>query len=449
MGVSADATASYLDQFRELRPSLPGGGAPWLAALRDDAIGRFAAAGFPTPALEAWKYTNLTRLARTSFAAAPELSGIEGELLAPFLLADGAAHRLVFLNGRYAPELSAVGRLPDGCTLTTLASAAAGDAEAIEGRLGPGEGDGDGLVALNTALMRDGLVLRLAPGAVVDKPIHAIHYTAAAIDGADAAPAAVHARSLVVAGAGARATVVECHAGDGGNAYWTNSVTEIELADGAAIDHVKLQAEGDAAFHTGLVRVSLGRDTAYSGLVLSTGARLARNETRVAIVGEGAECSLFGGALVRGRQHADNTTEIDHRAGHAVSRQLFKNVVDDRARSVFQGRVLVRPDAQLTDASQSNRNLLLSREAVADSKPELRIFANDVKCSHGATVGDLDRDALFYLRSRGIDAAGARALLIAAFAAELVAAVAADDVRAYLQGAVDGWLADAALGEAA
>jgi Fe-S cluster assembly protein SufD len=245
----------------------------------------------------------------------------------------------------------------------------------------------------------------------------------------------------VVAADGARASVFETYLGVADRAYWTNAVAEIVVGRDAEIAHVKLQREGEEGYHTGFSRVTVGRGGSYSGFVLSLGARLARTEIRVALDGEHASCRIDGAALLRGRQHGDVTTEIEHRAANGRSRQTFKNVLDDRSRSVFQGRVVVRRAAQKTDAVQSNRNLLLSPGAEADSKPELRIFADDVKCGHGATVGELDKDALFYLRSRGIGAEEARGLLIAGFVGELIDGVGEPAIADRLRRALDFWLA--------
>ncbi len=429
--------APYLAQFAAVRPDLPGA-APWLGALRDHAIERFAETGLPTPRMEDWRFTDLRRLARTSFAVpssgpAPELDWIE-----PWYL-DGPCHRLVFANGRFAPRYSDIGELPPGVRLQPLAEVVSDDPGLLASDLGECADRHDGaLIDLNTAMMQDGLVLRLDRGAVLDAPVQLIHVAVAPDE-----PIAVHPRVLIVVADGARANVFETYLGVRNQISWTNAVTEIAVGPDAAVAHIKLQQESAAAFHTGFNRVTVARGASYAGFVMSLGARLARTETRVALDGEHASCRIEGGVLLRGRQHGDVTTEIDHRMPNGRSRQSFNNVLDGRSRSVFQGRVVVRQDAQKTDAGQSNRNLLLSPGAVADSKPELRIFADDVKCSHGATVGELDKDALFYLRSRGIDAKEARGLLIEGFVGELIDGVEQQAVAAQLRRSLDGWLAAA------
>jgi Fe-S cluster assembly protein SufD len=298
--------------------------------------------------------------------------------------------------------------------------------------------EGAPLVALNTAFMRDGLVLRVADGTVLDRPVQVVHI----VDSGDTA-LALHPRTLIVAGDNSQATVIETFAGADGAGYWTNAVTEVRVGQNASVRHLKRQSESVAAYHTALTQVRLGRDARYSSVALTVGGVLSRNEVKVAFEGEGAECKLAGGALLRGRQHADSTTEADHRVPHTNSDQVFRNVLDENAHSVFQGGVIVRQEAQKTDSSQSNRNLLLSAGAQADTKPELRIFADDVKCAHGATVGDLDKASMFYLESRGIPPKQAKALLIEAFIGEILDDVAEGVVRDHIESAIADWMVEA------
>lgn len=440
MNASTDHTAPYLAQF----DNAPAGPGAWPDGARQDAIHRFAEAGFPTTRIEDWHYTNIDRLARTAFqpASSAEISAADIE---PALLDGVDAYRLVFVNGRFAPGLSRTEGLPAGATLTNLA-AAGGETGWLGETLGKiAPLNGQSLVALNAALSADGPVLRIARGIALDKPVQIVHFVATG-----GQPVAVHPRCVIALCESARATVVESFAGAGSAAYWTNAVTEIDLAANARVDYLKLQDEHASAYHVGMTRVRLARDAAFDGFVLSTGAILARNEIRVAIEGEGSECFVNGGSLVRGRQHSDITTEIDHRVPHGHSEQTIKSVVDGQARSVFQGRVIVEEQAQKTDAHQSNRNLLLSPRAQADAKPELKIFADDVKCSHGATVGDLDRNALFYLLSRGIDPVSARRLLIEAFVGDLLDRIGNESIRAELSRRLGLWLAaDSEEGEMA
>ena len=430
-----ELTDAYAAQFERDRAGLGG-----LGPLRDAAIARFRDTGVPGPRDESWRFTNLGRAMRNPFGGEMSPASDGAMSIAPWRLTDEPHYRVVFVDGHPVPALSDRDGLPQGVALETLAEAIDRDAGAIESMLEAlDESECGGLAALNAAMMRAGVVLTVDDAVELDRPIHVLHVASAASAGV-----ALHARTLVRVGANARATIIETFAGADDAEYWCNPVTGIIAGPGAAIGHVRLQREGDHGVHTGAVRLRLERDATYDAVTLSTGGRLARTEITGVLVGEGANCRIAGGVLVRGRQHGDITTDIAHRVPHCESRQIIRNVVDDRARSVFQGRILVAPDAQKTAADQSSRNLLLSDRAHADAKPELRIFADDVKCSHGATVGDLDRDSLFYLQSRGLNPDAARSLLIRAFVAELIEA--APVARAHLEAVIDGWL-DGAGGE--
>lgn len=427
------AVERYRDRYAETRTDLPGASNGWVAALRDTAIARFADTGVPTRRVESWKYTDLRPLLREDFAPASGSTAVGPDAIAPYLIE--GAHVAVFVDGAFAPGLSRLDALPDGVTLVSLADSLNAGDEAACNELGQvAANDEPGFAALNAALMRDGAVIRVADGATIEAPVQLVFVTTEGFSGE------AHLRNLVVLGADSRATLVRTHIALGASTGFCEVVTEAIIGQGATLRHATLQAESTAAFHIALTAVRVGRDAAFDSFALSAGARLARNEIRVRLDGEGGDCALNGIALVRGRQHADNTTDVDHAKPHCRSSQLYKNVLDDRGRSVFQGRIHVAPDAQKTDAHQMNRNLLLSRDAQADSKPELVIHADDVKCSHGATVGDLDRDALFYLESRGIEEMAARNLLVRGFAAEMLDGIADEAVRAHIEAALTGWL---------
>ena len=430
-----DYTAPVVESFEQVRETLPG---TWLSEVRAGAIRSFEAQGFPTPRTEAWKYTNLNRLVRAGFDPASSVTAAQPDAWAELFIDD--AIRLVVLNGRFDAEASDIGDLPTGASVAPLSSAVDDVAPDLEDKLAKiAPSECAPLVALNTAFMRDGLVLKLDKDVQLERPLQVLHF----VDAGDTT-LAVHPRTLILAGDNAGATVVETFAGTCGAAYWTNAVSEIKIGRNASIIHVKRQADSLEAYHTALTQVRLDRDARYRSVALATGAALSRNETRVAFEGEGAEASLAGGALLRGRQHADNTTEADHTVPHTNSNQVFRNVLDESAHSVFQGGVIVRQDAQKTDSSQSNRNLLLSQGAQADTKPELQIFADDVKCAHGATVGDLDKDALFYLQSRGIPTDEATALLIEAFIAEIFDDLPDGAVGDHIADAVAAWMEEKA-----
>ena len=424
--------------FAAASGELPGHGNAEVARLREAAMARFASTGLPNRRDEGWRYTDLRRLDRLDLTG---LTGrIDGETVAalPDALASLDAHRMVFVDGRYEAALSAHEALPPGARLDVLSVHLGNGCEDAASILGTGlaewNGAGqEGLAALNTAMTRDGMLFELPAGAKLEKPILVVHLLTGKAG-------AVHPRSVLRIGPGAEADVVESFIGLPGSGGWTNSVLDGAIAEGGRVRHVALVRHGEDAVHTGRVTMEAARDANYTAQVLTLGGRVVRNEFLVRLSGPGAECGLSGGALADRRRHVDHTTEIVHAAPHTESEQVFRNVADDNARTVFQGRVVVERDAQKTDARQSGRSLLLSPGAEAQNKPELRIFADDVKCSHGATVGDLDKDALFYLRARGIDEAEARALLTRAFVADLLTLLPVEAARTAVEDAVDGWL---------
>jgi len=428
-------TLSFVDQYGASRDDLPGGALPWLCALRETAIAGFAASGLPTPHAESWKYTSLRPMKKLDFSHSAD-GAISIDSL-PTLLPHGqGGHRLVFVNGAFRADLSLLDNLPKGVQAGSLADLLARDPAALEDTLGCIAGnDVQPMLALNTALMRDGLVLRIETGVTVPMPIEVI-YIGAAPD----TPRAFHPRNLIVLEPRARATVIEHHAGLGAGPYLANSVGEVQVGEGAALHHYKVQAEDADAFHIATAHVRLARDAFFDGFILSTGARLARHEVAVRMTGPGAECHLNGAYMLRGEQHCDITTAIEHEAPHTSSREVFRGVIDDKARAVFQGRIVVHPHAQKSDGHQLSKALLLSDQAEIDAKPELEIYADDVKCSHGATAGDLDHGALFYLRSRGIPEATARHMLIEAFLTDSIRRIAAEGLCPALIASVGAWL---------
>ena len=364
-------------------------GAPdWLRTLRREAFERFEELGFPAPGDEAWRYTGLQPVVGTAWAPASR-----------------------------PPEISSA---DPGVRVRRLSDVPAREVEAFLGRIAGLEGNA--FAALNTSVLDDAVVLQIAPGAVVPQPIEIV-WNAGHADAASAPtptsrrPEATHPRLLILAGERSEASVVETYAGDG--RYLRNAVTEIEVGDGAVLDHYKIQRESRAAFHVHTLAARQGRASRFTSHNVALGGALARTQLDAILDAEGAECTLNGLFLGSGNQHIDNHTTIDHAKPHCTSRELYKGIMDDKSRGVFYGKIIVRPDAQKTDAIQTNKNLLLSREALVNSTPALEIFADDVKCKHGATTGQLDPAALFYVRSRGIGEADARALLTRAFAADV------------------------------
>lgn len=422
-------TAAYLNAFRGRSAAAEPG---WLAARREAALARFATLGFPSRREEAWRFTDLRPLQRVPFPPAAAMGSAARAELAPWRFA-GASHRIVLVDGRFDPELSEIGAVPKGAWLGSTARALAERPELVEAAHGESDETGrQPFASLNAALFADGFVLSLDPGVALERPVEVIHL------GRATAPCSFHLRSLVSLGAGSRAQLIETFSGEG--EYWTNAVLAIRAADGASLRHVRVEDEGRASVHFALTRAALDRGAQYDAFTLTLGGRLARQDILVRFDGPEATCRLDGAFLLRGDQEATTATFVDHAAPGCTTRELFKGVVDDRAHGVFLGRVAVRPDAQRSDAQQTNRNLLLSRRAAVDTKPELEILADDVKCSHGATVGDLDEAALFYLRARGIPEAEARRILIEAFAMEALDRVEGP-LRDHLAAHLQRWLA--------
>jgi len=439
------ATSTYQTAFERLHASSAGSGPAWLSALRKGAIESFVRTGFPTTREERWRTTNVAPIAGKEFAlagAAPE-DLAHGEAARAVLGFDRGI-RLVFVNGRLSKRLSSADRLPAGLVVGSLAEALASRPELVEPYLARGARAQDHpFVAFNTAFFEDGAFVHLPPGEVVQEPILLVFLTMAdapTMAGGGACPAMSHPRVLVVAGRGSQATIVESYAGPEGRGSLTNAVVEIALDEDANVDHYKLQQESASAFHVAVSKVRLGRGAALTSHTVSLGGALVRNEVDVLLAEEGCDCTLNGLFLGTGTQHVDMHTTIDHSRPRGSSREVFKGILDGRAHGVFDGRIIVRPDARKTDSRQTNRNLLLSEDALVDTKPQLEILNDDVKCSHAATIGRLDEDSLFYLRSRGIDRQAARVLLVKAFASDVLSSVRLEPLRRGLEATIGRWL---------
>lgn len=404
----------------------PGG----LAEARREAFAWVVEHGFPTRKDEDWKYTRLEPIREVPFAPAP--AGIDQRSLSTTidgLAADFGGPRLVFVNGHFAPECSRLATLPAGATLTTLAASRATGGEPVRPLpLRSSPPFGHAFSALNFALAQDGAVVHLAPGTVVDEPIEFVFFSATG-----GPPLVSSPRSVVVAGRDSSVTIVETHAGVEGDRYWSNSVTEFVVDEGASVEHYKIQDEAETAFHLALLDVRQGRDSRFRSHAVMLGSSIARHEVRVTLEGDGSEVCLDGLYLPRGGQHHDNPILIDHAEPGCTSHQLYKGIVDEGGHGVFNGHIVVRPGAFGTQASQTNKNLLLSDRAEVDTRPRLEIGADDVQCTHGAAVGRLDDDALFYLRSRGIAEEAARGVLTYAFAREMVTRCASAPIRARIE----------------
>lgn len=424
--MSTDIRQHYLDDYARIAAILPGAAVPWLRQYRAQALDAFAQRGFPSRRDEEWKYTSVAALEKQAFRALPEeCSDALAVTLARHHAPQGEAHVLVFHDGRFAPELSSIGVLPAGATLGSLADALNATPDALQPFLEE-DVERNAFGALNAAFLSDGAYLHLKRGVALDAPVHLLFL-------ATGAGAAQHLRNVIVAEEGAQATVIEHYVGGEHMQYFTNVVTRIVVARNAAIDHHKLQQEAVGAFHIAGIRASQQRDSRLESHSISLGAALARNDISTAFDAPGCEATLNGLYLVGGSQHVDHHTRVDHLQPNGTSREHYRGVLGGQSHAVFNGKVVVHPGAQKTNAYQANHNLLLSRDAEIDTKPELEIYADDVKCNHGATVGQLDEAQLFYLRSRGIDDAVARNLLVHAFAHDVIERIRVASLRTRLE----------------
>jgi Fe-S cluster assembly protein SufD len=393
---------------------------PWIAGLRRTAMARFSELGFPTTRNEEWRHTSVAPITRIPFSPArKQANGFTAADLSRYSFGSEECAQLVFVNGYFSDDLSSLSSLPRGVRVKSLAAAMETDRSLVEPHLARHAGfEKDAFTALNTAFMTDGAFIYIPPAMVLDRVLHMVF-----ISTAQKEPAVSHPRNLVVVGNGSQASIVESYFSLGPGVYFNNAVTEVVAGNSSAIDFYKIERENEEAFHVDTLQVVQERDSSFSSHSVSLGGSIVRNNLNVVLNGEGADCTLNGLYVIKGRQHVDNHTIIDHAKAHCNSRELYKGILDDRSTAVFNGGILVRKDAQKTNAKQTNKNLLLSRDALVNTKPELKIFADDVKCTHGATIGQLDEDAMFYLRSRGIDQASARVLLTYAFANDLLASM--------------------------
>ena len=437
MSPSINPVDSFGADFEAVGPALAGGDLKWLTSLRQSGIEQFQGLGLPHPKVEDWKYTRLKPLEDTLFRPVAEADGAAEVGNLPTVLPSKSGHpRIVFVNGCLRADLSDLDGLPDGVSVQSLGEAMVSDSDWVGAHLGRiGRLDGKPLMALNTAMMNSGSVIRVGRGVVVTEPIEVVY-----IAGLTEGPVAYHPRSLIVMEENSQATLVKLHAGLGIGPYFANAVTEIDVGDGAILRHYRVQSENMQATHLASLNVRIGRDATYDSFGLHLGGRLSRTDVFVRLEGEGGHCGLNGAYLMKGREHCDNTTVIEHKVPNTTCREVFKGILDDESRGVFQGKIVVHDGAQGTDGHQLSKALLLSDRAEMDAKPELEIYADDVKCSHGATTGQLDETSLFYLRSRGIPEALARNLLIQSFLAEVMDEIVDETVRDAMMNKVVHWL---------
>ena len=397
-----------------------------LQTLRKQGMARFQALGFPTTKNEDWHFTSVAPIAERTFRPAVAGGLVDKADIDRFNFGESSWHTLVFVNGAFSKDLSSNAPLGSKVRVTSLASAIKAGTAGIDGHMGKiATFEQHAFTALNTAFMNDGAFIEIGADAVVEQPIHLLFFS----DGEGVS----HPRNLIVTARHSRATVIESYVSLGNSAYFTNSVTEISLGEGSHLDHYKLQRESESAFHVGTVQVRQARDSQLHSFSLAVGGSLARTNIYTSLDGDAATCTLNGLYLTDGAQHVDNQTSIEHIAPNCPSHELYKGVLDGRSHGVFNGKVYVHPEAQKTDGKQSNNNLLLSPTARIDTKPQLEIFADDVKCTHGATVGRLDELAMFYLNSRGIGPETARILLTYAFAADVLETIELEPLRLELE----------------
>lgn len=422
-----DLKDGFISTFTHLEPRLRRLGGESIQGLRKSALERFAQLGLPTQKNEEWKYTNLAPMGDVQFEMAGP-NGISAQTIAQ-VCAGFVGIRLVFVNGRFDKHLSSVGELPAGAVVCSLKEALEKRPELVEHQLERHRlAESSAFTALNTAFLEDGALVYVPRNAVLRTPVYLVF-----ISSAPSGAIMSHPRNLILAEAGSESTIVEAYLCSGDDVYLTNAVSEVALEEGSRLEHYSLQHQSERAFHVGLLQVEQQRDSHLISHQISLGGSLARHEVRTSLAAPGSGCTLNGLYMADKRQHLDQLTSIEHQTPCCTSRELYKGVLDGRATGVFSGRIRVHPDAQKTDAAQTNKNLLLSDEAVVDTKPQLEIFADDVKCTHGAAVGQLDESAVFYLRSRGISREDARSLLTYAFASEMVQLIRLQDLRARVQ----------------
>jgi Fe-S cluster assembly protein SufD len=418
-------TRRYLAAFEDWQPAVKKSDPSWLNELRESGIENFSSLGFPTTKDEAWKYTNVGPVVAQPFALANGQSrSVDGAAVLSAASVEAEAVRLVFVNGVYAPELSSAEGLPPGVRLASLAALRKREPDLAHQIGRYANYRRNAFVALNTAFIDDGAVLIVAPGVRLSKPVYLAY-----VSGGGRRPVVSHPRTLIVLGAASEASIVESYAGLNGGSYLCNAVTELVGETDAVAHHYRLQREADAAFHFGTLAANLARGCHLTAHAVTLSGALVRNDVHVSLDGEGAECVLNGLYLGADKQHVDNFTEIEHAKPRATSLELYKGILDDASHGVFNGKIVVHKDAQKSDARQTNRNLLLSSDAVVNTKPQLEIYADDVKCTHGSTIGQLDPDALFYLRSRGLGPDEARTLLSFAFASDIVMRMKIETLR--------------------
>lgn len=422
-----NAVNNYVKEFQRLQTGLT---SDYLADNRLDALKKFQNTGFPTQRMENWKYTDIKAITRKNFIVSERvLEQVDVDFLARARMHDIECHELVFIDGIYSAQLSSIKTLPETVIIQDLANTAQSQRELVSGHITHYADPGlHSFAALNTAFMNHGALIYVPADTVLNLPVNIIY-----LSGFNEKPAAIYPRNLIIMAAGSGATIIENYIGCNNNDYFTNTVTEVSLQAGSRLQHCKIQQESLASYHIGNFHIRQAANSQLESYSISLGGSLVRNDIHSQLQAEGAAIILNGLYLAGGRQHMDNHTRVDHQKPHTRSRENYRGVLNDHARGVFNGKVIVHKDAQKTDAEQSNANLLLSDDAEVDTKPELEIYADDVKCSHGATVGQLDKDMMFYLRTRALDEVTAKNLLTYAFSDEVIRYIDPPALRNYLE----------------
>ncbi len=423
----------YLAAFEAFEKSGAGQDPSWARALRGAAMARFNETGFPTGRRgnEAWKYTDVSPIARTTFelASTPDPTALTSRDLERSSFDEPNWSRLVFVDGHYLPAHSSVSSLPASVFAASLAEAMSIRGDLVEGNLAHHAGYRDNpFTALNTGFIHDGTFLHIPDGTVIKDPIHLDFFSALQGPGTVS-----HPRVLILAGKDSKVTIVESYGGLSEGQYFTNAVTEVVVGAGAVVNYYRVQAQSKEAYHIATTQVVQDRDSTFTSVAVDVGGGLVRNNLHLLMEGEGSSCTLNGLYLVNGSQHTDNQVLIDHADSYTTSRELYKGVLDDQAHAVFHGSITVRRGTQKVDAQQADKNLLLSNQAKVDTKPAFWIYADDVKCSHGAACGSLDEVALFYLRSRGIGEEAARGLLVRGFMREVLRSIKSDPLQSRVE----------------
>lgn len=419
----------YISNFTEFEKRFNGSKSKEIHQIRKEALNRFSQLEFPTQKDEEWKYTNISPLLKHNFVPSSEKVSVGREFVKSKLFDEMGHSLIVFVNGHYTEEHTDLHNLPEGVIAGSLSEAIKNNSPLIEKHFtNYAHHQNNIFTALSTAYTDDGAFIYVPDGKIVENPVHILYITSS-----DDNKIIVQPRNLFIAGKNSQVTIIEHYVSTGESIYFTNAVTEIVADESSVVDHIKLQEESINAFHIAIMEVNQERSSNFSSHLISIGAALTRNDFNSRFNDEGSECTLNGLYMIEGNQLFDAHTLIDHAMPHCNSHEHYKGILNDKSRGVFNGKVIVRPDAQKTNAFQENNNILLSNNALVNTKPQLEIFADDVKCSHGATIGQLDEEARFYLKSRGIGEEASKAILLHAFASDVITSIKTESLRNYLE----------------